>query len=255
MSVWLPFSSLSAPLTPVVVIQTDNPSIHLFFLPIDNIGTIWIPSCYFTMLYQKFQDVLAAYSKFYGLLLQAGFATWEEYLMDQLLLGRDNAFARAVAQGNVDLNSPVLRAVAYDLDILQQLSIPLSRLAESVSDAAPIGGSWWTEAASSAAIKSETKQLPSNAPLSALNMNMPSSIIQKPCSSEELQAWGQSISSKIEWSEGVSPLLQYYHLHGFGITSRNTALRYKISMLVIIILMLPTPHIHFKSWQVDQGSI
>ena len=145
--------------------------------------------------------------------------------MDQLLLGRDNAFARAVAQGNVDLNSPVLRAVAYDLDILQQLSIPMSRLAESVSDAAPIGGSWWTEAASSASIKSEVKQLISNTPLSALNLNMPSSTIQKPCSSEELQAWGQSISSKLEWNEGVASLVQYYHLHGFGITSRNAALR------------------------------
>jgi hypothetical protein len=37
----------------------------------------------------------------------------------QVLLGRDNPFARAVAQGNVSDHSPMLEAVAYDLDTLQ----------------------------------------------------------------------------------------------------------------------------------------
>lgn len=40
-------------------------------------------------------------------------------LLEQVLLGRDNAFARAVAQGNLEAGAPVLRAVAYDLDVLQ----------------------------------------------------------------------------------------------------------------------------------------
>ena len=30
------------------------------------------------------QDVLAAYGKFYALLLQAGYGSWDEYLMDQV---------------------------------------------------------------------------------------------------------------------------------------------------------------------------
>jgi hypothetical protein len=34
-------------------------------------------------------------------------------------LHRDNPFARAVAQGQVEKNAPILQAVAYDLDTLQ----------------------------------------------------------------------------------------------------------------------------------------
>ncbi len=64
----------------------------------------------------------------------------------QILLGRDNAFARAVAQGNVTRDAPIMRAVACDLDVLQQLALPLPRLAESIGDAAPIAGPYWISA-------------------------------------------------------------------------------------------------------------
>ena len=33
----------------------------------------------------------------------------------QILLARDNVFARAVAQGTLEPNAPILKAVAYDL--------------------------------------------------------------------------------------------------------------------------------------------
>lgn len=36
-----------------------------------------------------------------------------------LCVCRDNPFARAAAQGQVDKNAPILQAVAYDLDTLQ----------------------------------------------------------------------------------------------------------------------------------------
>ena len=45
--------------------------------------------------------------------------SWTDYLLDQLLYGRDSAFARSVAQGSVEVGSPVLRALAHDLDQLQ----------------------------------------------------------------------------------------------------------------------------------------
>jgi hypothetical protein len=64
----------------------------------------------------------------------------------QILLGRENAFARAVAQGGVEFNSPIMKAVAYDLDLLQQLALPLSRLADHISDIAPILGPYWVAA-------------------------------------------------------------------------------------------------------------
>lgn len=43
----------------------------------------------------------------------------QDYVLEQILLGRDNTFARAVAQGTLEANAPMLRAVAYDLDVLQ----------------------------------------------------------------------------------------------------------------------------------------
>jgi hypothetical protein len=36
-----------------------------------------------------------------------------------LVYDRDNPFARAAAQGQVEKNAPILQAVAYDLDTLQ----------------------------------------------------------------------------------------------------------------------------------------
>ena len=59
------------------------------------VGEAFLASLAITSKYQAAnKEVLAAYSKFYNLMLQAGFNSWEEYLMDQILLGRDNAFAR-----------------------------------------------------------------------------------------------------------------------------------------------------------------
>lgn len=43
----------------------------------------------------------------------------QDYLLDQLLMGRDCAIARAVAQGNVEEGAPILKALAHDLDRLQ----------------------------------------------------------------------------------------------------------------------------------------
>ncbi|GAX82202.1 hypothetical protein CEUSTIGMA_g9630.t1 [Chlamydomonas eustigma] len=173
------------------------------------------------------KEVVSAYTKFYSLLLQSGFNSWEEYLLDQILLGRENAFARAVAQGGVESGAAIMRAVAYDLDLLQQLTLPLSRLVDHISDIAPIMSPYWVAAASSVATKVSPKALSSSLNVQdALNMNMPTSFIQRPATQHELQAWASSISSKQEWSEGAQILAQYYHLHGFGITSRNSALRW-----------------------------
>lgn len=69
----------------------------------------------------------------------------------QILLGRDNAFARAVAQGNLEPNAPVLKAVAYDLDVLQEMCMPLDKLAGYMSQVAPIAGPYYISAGGSLA--------------------------------------------------------------------------------------------------------
>lgn len=52
---------------------------------------------------------MGAYSRLYQLLLASGYESWQDYLLDQLLLGRDNPLARAVAQGTLEDGAPVLK--------------------------------------------------------------------------------------------------------------------------------------------------
>jgi hypothetical protein len=61
----------------------------------------------------------------YQKLAVAGYGDFEEYVLDMLLLGRDNAFARAVAQGDlVGDDAPLRRAAQHDLDVLQAGAMP-----------------------------------------------------------------------------------------------------------------------------------
>jgi predicted AAA+ superfamily ATPase len=196
------------------------------------VGEAFLAALAITTKYQATnKDVLAAFGKFYSLLLQAGYGDFETYLLDQLLLGRENPFARACAEGKVQKGAPILRAVEYDLDILQQLAVPISRLAGFVSDAAPLSGPYWREAASSAALKSDLKRLnPSGGGIqkekNALPLDSTERFILAPPTSEQLEAWIAAISSKDEWSQAAGIVVQYFNLYGFGVTSRNTTLRW-----------------------------
>ncbi|KAG2499306.1 hypothetical protein HYH03_002884 [Edaphochlamys debaryana] len=200
-----------------------------------SVGEAFLGALAATQKYQAAgKEVLAAYGRFYSLLLTAGYDSWQDYLLDQILLGRDNAFARAAAQGTLEGGAPVLRAVAYDLDVLQELSLGLGQVAELVSDTVPSAGPYWTEAASSVSIKARpgsVKALGAGAggPLPTVTPIDPaqrSQYIRSPPSDAELAAWRAAISNKEAWSEAVPLLTTYYHLHGFGITSRNPTLRW-----------------------------
>ncbi|GIL72705.1 hypothetical protein Vretimale_4412 [Volvox reticuliferus] len=197
------------------------------------VGEAYLQALAVTQKYQASnKEILSAYARFYNLLLASGHDSWQDYILDQVLLGRDNAFARAAAQGTLDDDAAVLRAVAYDLDVLQELALPLPQVAELIADAAPIGGTYWLEAASSVSIKSKKKVAAaantsaSETPVAAIDPHSRSLYIGRPPMEAELAAWKAAISGKEAWSEAVQLLRQYYHLHGFGITSRNSTLRW-----------------------------
>ncbi|KAF5830680.1 hypothetical protein DUNSADRAFT_14195 [Dunaliella salina] len=175
------------------------------------------------------KDIIAAYSKFYGLLLQAGYDSWTDYVLDQLLYGRDSAFARAVAQGSLEQGAPVLNALAHDLDKLQDIAVDMRELATYIAEVAPTCGNAYVAAAASPSLKSSSKkgladgQLPK---VTGIDINGQSATIQQPLSAEELSHWQSAIASKKAWSEAAPLLVQYYYNYGFGITSRNSALRW-----------------------------
>ncbi|KAF6251040.1 hypothetical protein COO60DRAFT_1275392 [Scenedesmus sp. NREL 46B-D3] len=184
---------------------------------------------------QKYQasnkDIVGAYAKFYNLLLLSGYECFSEYVVDQILLGRDNNFARAVAQGQVMDGAPILQAAAYDLDTLQGLAISLETLADYVGEVAPTAGSYWVSAASATAVRrrSSSKQLPTAGAPPQPAVVIPASsgsFVGRPASQEELVSWRGVLAGHDHWSSAVPLLREYYSRHGFGITSRNSALRW-----------------------------
>ena len=50
--------------------------------------------------------------------------------------------------------------------------------------------------------------------------------IQRPATPDELSNWKASIGNQVAWSQATALLQQYYSTHGFGITSRNSAVRW-----------------------------
>lgn len=208
---------------------------------------------------QKYQasnkDIIASYTKFYSLLMMSGYDDWRDYLLDQVLLGRDNPFARAAAQGQVEKNAPILQAVAYDLDTLQGLCVPLGVISDYVGDVAPTAGSYWVSAASAVAVKRPTRdrqQLSGDAPPvkpavvisdsssgsgskggspaaaggSSGGSSSGAGFIQAPPTPEALSEWKAALASHSAWSDALPLLTQYYLDHGYGVTSRNAALRW-----------------------------
>jgi hypothetical protein len=96
-----------------------------------------------------------------------------------------------VAQGNVEPHAPILKTVAYDLDVLQELSITLAELAEYVSDVAPTAGPYWMEAASTVSVKQQLKQLAgASGGQIALNISDSVKFIQRPPNEQELKVGG-----------------------------------------------------------------
>lgn len=81
-----------------------------------------------------------------------------------------------MAQGNLEDDAPLIKALQYDLDLLQQLSVSLSGLAEYVGDTAPLAGPYWVSAGGSTPSPSNTD---THAPFSSLTqhrLSLPSAL-------------------------------------------------------------------------------
>jgi hypothetical protein len=127
---------------------------------------------------------------------------------------------------------------------LAGLAISLETLADYVGEVAPTAGSYWVSAASATAVRrrSSGKQLPTaGAPPqsavvipasgggsagAALAGKAAGSFVGRPASQEELASWRGVLAGHDHWSSAVPLLREYYSRHGFGITSRNSALRW-----------------------------
>lgn len=180
----------------------------------------------------RLQDILETYGDFYSSLAVASHLSWQDFLLEQILLGKQNAFAKAAARGELPRSSPRHKAAAYDLDILQKLAVAESTLVswiEDVSSSIPDG---WKEAALSSgpsttpqrdAVKTEELNLPGD--LSAPDF------IQAPVSPAQRSAYRAWIGGKWRWSEALPELQYFYETHGFGVTSTDSGLKWVDGLL------------------------
>ena len=195
----------------------------------------------------KNSEIVGAYSRFFQLLMAAGHDSWQDYVLDQILMGRDNSFARAAAQGGARADAAAMEAVAYDLDMLQDLSVSLQQVVDIVADAAPTAGNYYAAAATSPALRppppGAARALPGGAGGAAAGAPRPAAaipigdgsaagaagaadFIAAPPTQEELAQWKAAIAGHERWGAAAPLVFEYFRRHGFGVTSRNAALRW-----------------------------
>lgn len=111
----------------------------------------------------------------------------------------------ALWQGNLEAGAPVLNAIAYDLDVLQEMSVSLTDLCDHISDIAPTVSAYFLESALSPATKPAVKSLPSNSDQPfVVDLKATEKFIQQPPTADELREWKSAISSKSSWSQVIS---------------------------------------------------
>jgi predicted AAA+ superfamily ATPase len=182
-------------------------------------------------------------ARLYSAMLASGTSTWPDYLADQILLGRDNPLARAAAQGQLDFDdAPALKALAADLDALQELSAPLLQVAAYVGDIAPTVPARWVAAAGAApsarklvggggglgggGVGNAGPSSSSTITTPTIDVAARSRFMRPPPTEAELAAWRAALQGHARWSQALPLLQAYWHLHGFGVTSRASALRW-----------------------------
>jgi hypothetical protein len=117
------------------------------------------------------------------------------------------------------------------------------------ADAAPTVGSYFVSSAASPALRASAppgaKQLPGAAargPAPAIQLPGggkggaagAAGVIAAPQSKEELGQWKAAIAGHERWGAAAPLVLDYYRRHGFGVTSRNSTLRWAAGCLVVL---------------------
>jgi predicted AAA+ superfamily ATPase len=178
----------------------------------------------------KNSEIAREMARLYSAMLATSTPSWPDYLVDQVLAGRDNPLARAAAQGQLDFDqAPALQALKNDLDALQELSAPLQKIAAYVADVAPTVPARWVAAAGSEPSARKTtsgggETTATN--LTTIDVSARSRFVRPPPTEQELGAWRAAVQGHARWSQAVPLLQAYWHLHGFGVTSRASALRW-----------------------------
>lgn len=198
--------------------------------------------------------LLDAYGEFYKLMAAGQFLSWEDLILEGILIGEENPFAEALANvGNPKSQwsrgaPPSLQAAAAaDLDSLQRLSVTECTLVGWVTDLIPDIRPEWKVAAESTLSSRNVKKVSSSSgnEKSSWDSNVfksdgsllhldPTAFSSKEASltnsfgngalASNRETWRRKIGGLWRWSEAVPLLEDYYAQHGIGKTACEQAL-------------------------------
>ncbi|KAJ7561513.1 hypothetical protein O6H91_03G031100 [Diphasiastrum complanatum] len=195
--------------------------------------------------------LLDSYGEFFRLMAVGGYSSWEDYILDGILIGEANPFAEAAASLGYPLNPwfgqipPSLEAAAAaDLEALQRLSITESTLSGWVLELADAKPEWRSAVTSSLSCHNGHKHLDDDEAhigLSGLNEDNKrhsdkedlletSKVIDNLVINREM--WRKRIGGLWKWSEAMPLLKEYYPKHGVGRVATSQVLLLKGGKLV-----------------------
>ncbi|WP_353929519.1 ATP-binding protein [Okeanomitos corallinicola TIOX110] len=147
------------------------------------------------------RDCLQAYGNYFQA-LAASQQTWEEYLINQILIA-DNPFTRLAQQREfTDLPMALVAAAKHDLQVLQDLY------------------------ECNSAVLSEWVQIISHLPVSPVVWYQEP---EHPAIDSNLVEFWQQLET---WGDAVSDLASYYHQHGTGLFAQYRAFRWQNEQLI-----------------------
>lgn len=162
------------------------------------------------------------YSEFYRLLALDEYASWGDYLVDQIIRGTDSPLARAAAAGKSTAHLRV--AAAHDLDVLQQMAVLERTLAGWVKVTGYGVSEQWLEAASSLAPAADGQPQPEAVHEALLAQSKPLPGLVAPLTEAQRAGLRAELAGKWRWSEGVQLLERYHAAHGYGLVSSHGVL-------------------------------
>ena len=150
-------------------------------------------------------------------------ATWQEYLLEQVLKGTDNPFARSACRG--DDVEHFLPAVRHDLAVLQSLAITEATLSTWIqSTVTSLPPTWSTATQTTLKRSNDTDTDTVELDIDVLIPATPPRTTLPPLPPHHRQFLRTHISNIWSWSEAAELLGRYYNAYGHGLASCHRVL-------------------------------
>jgi hypothetical protein len=166
--------------------------------------------------------LLDHYGELYKSIANDGLSSWESYLLDQVLRGTDNPFAKAAARN--EATSHMLPSVIHDMSVIKELAVSEYALASWVRETVSSVSDEWLTAATALSSGNTTADNGVTEPFEI--PNTPPAHILPPLSKHQ-RAEMRSRLAKEQSAAAAAELLQNFHSgYDYGILSMHRVLKW-----------------------------